>query len=117
MFKLTKWTLMFMSFLLITVFVTGTVPAQQNGDIPSPEREFRGAWVATVANIDWPSKPGLSGEEQQQEALAILDKAVEINLNAIVFQVRPRRTHFTNRIWNHGRIICPALKGKPLSYI
>ena len=33
----------------------------------SPKREFRAAWVATVDNIDWPSKKGLSSEKQQQE--------------------------------------------------
>jgi uncharacterized lipoprotein YddW (UPF0748 family) len=57
--------------------------------IPSADREFRGVWVATVANIDWPSKPGLSVDEQKKEALAILDTCVALHLNAIVFQVRP----------------------------
>src|SRR5262249_25486050 len=56
---------------------------------PSPAREFRGVWVATVANIDWPSKKGLSTQEQKAELRAILDKAVELKLNALVFQVRP----------------------------
>jgi len=53
-------------------------------------REFRAAWVATVANIDWPSRPGLSTEEQQAEAISLLDSAVILNLNAIVLQVRPQ---------------------------
>jgi uncharacterized lipoprotein YddW (UPF0748 family) len=56
---------------------------------PSPPREFRGVWVATVANIDWPSNKGLSTARQQKELLAILDQAVELRLNAIVLQVRP----------------------------
>ena len=58
-------------------------------DIPQAEREFRGVWVATVANIDWPSKPGLSTEEQIKEATAILDTVVALRLNAVVLQVRP----------------------------
>src|SRR5215831_20776209 len=58
-------------------------------DLPPLKREFRGVWVATVANIDWPSKPGLPVETQKQELIAILDKAVELRLNAIIFQVRP----------------------------
>jgi uncharacterized lipoprotein YddW (UPF0748 family) len=58
-------------------------------NLPRAEREFRGVWVATVGNIDWPSKPGLSTEEQQREALAILDTVAALNMNAIVFQVRP----------------------------
>lgn len=57
---------------------------------PPPRREFRGVWVATVANIDWPSRPNLSTEQQQTELLALLDKAVELRLNAVVFQVRPQ---------------------------
>jgi uncharacterized lipoprotein YddW (UPF0748 family) len=56
---------------------------------PSPRREFRGAWVATVGNIDWPSRPGLSTKEQQAELIAILDRAAELRLNAVIFQVRP----------------------------
>jgi uncharacterized lipoprotein YddW (UPF0748 family) len=56
---------------------------------PPIPREFRGVWVATVANIDWPSKPGLPVPQQQRELLAILDRAVEVQLNAVVFQVRP----------------------------
>ena len=56
---------------------------------PPVQREFRAAWVATVANIDWPSKPGLSTWDQQQELLAILNRATQLKLNAIVFQIRP----------------------------
>ncbi|MFN7138632.1 MAG: glycoside hydrolase family 10 protein [Limisphaerales bacterium] len=56
---------------------------------PAPQREFRAAWVATVANIDWPSARGLSTAEQQRELIDILDRAKKLNLNAIVFQVRP----------------------------
>src|SRR5262245_26976656 len=58
-------------------------------DPPPLKREFRGVWVATVANIDWPSRPGLPAEKQKAELLAILDKAVELKLNAVIFQVRP----------------------------
>jgi uncharacterized lipoprotein YddW (UPF0748 family) len=57
--------------------------------LPSPEREFRGLWVATVSNLDWPSARGLGVERQKAEALAILDKAAEFKLNAVLFQVRP----------------------------
>jgi uncharacterized lipoprotein YddW (UPF0748 family) len=56
---------------------------------PSPVREFRGAWVATVGNIDWPSQRDLSVAEQKAELLAILDRAAQLKLNAVIFQVRP----------------------------
>ena len=55
---------------------------------PPVAREFRGVWVATVRNMDWPSRPGLSTTEQQAELLAILDRAAALKMNAIVFQVR-----------------------------
>ncbi|CAN5278418.1 family 10 glycosylhydrolase [soil metagenome] len=58
-------------------------------DIPGPMREFRGVWVATVANIDWPSKSNLTTQQQQDEMKAILDKVKSLNMNAVVFQVRP----------------------------
>ena len=58
-------------------------------DIPPVTREFRAMWVATVANIDWPSKPGLNIWEQQGELIAIMNRAVALHMNAIVLQVRP----------------------------
>jgi len=54
-----------------------------------PPREWRAAWVATVANIDWPSKRGLSAEAQQAEIRSLCDTAVHIGLNALILQVRP----------------------------
>lgn len=56
---------------------------------PNPVCEFRAAWVATVGNIDWPSRNDLAVPEQKAELLAILDRAVQLRLNAIIFQVRP----------------------------
>ncbi|MAM17938.1 MAG: family 10 glycosylhydrolase [Christiangramia sp.] len=52
--------------------------------------EFRAAWVATVANINWPSKPGLSSRVQQEEALKLLDFLKQHHFNAVIFQVRPQ---------------------------
>jgi len=58
--------------------------------IVSPIREFRAAWIATVDNIDWPSRPGLSSYEQQAEAIELLDFLKRNQFNAIIFQVRPQ---------------------------
>jgi uncharacterized lipoprotein YddW (UPF0748 family) len=56
---------------------------------PVPAREFRGVWIATVGNIDWPSKPALSTAAQKAELVSILDRAAQMKLNAVVLQVRP----------------------------
>lgn len=56
---------------------------------PALDREFRGVWVASVANIDWPSKRGLPIRQQREEMVRLLDAARSINLNAILLQVRP----------------------------
>lgn len=58
-------------------------------NIPPTPREFRGAWIATVDNIDWPSKPGLPVARQKAELRAMLDRAELLNMNAVIFQVRP----------------------------
>ena len=57
---------------------------------PSLDREFRAAWVATVANINWPSNPGIPVDQQKEEALALLDLLERTNFNAVIFQVRPQ---------------------------
>ncbi len=84
-------------FFWIILFAAGcassrTTPYESpagSDPIPTPDREFRGVWIATVANIDWPSEPGLSTERQKEELRALLDRAVELNLNAVILQVRP----------------------------
>lgn len=63
-------------------------PAPASALPPPPPREWRAAWVATVANIDWPSKPGLSAEVQQAEIRALCDTAQRTGLNALILQVR-----------------------------
>jgi len=59
-----------------------------------PKREFRAVWVATVNNIDWPSKPGLSTDQQKKEAIAILDMHYKNGMNAIIMQIRPASDAF-----------------------
>lgn len=74
----------------------GQLPTQNpqlkthNPQLPTVPREFRAAWIATVANINWPSKPGLSTAEQKDEAIQLLDYLKNNNFNAVIFQVRPQ---------------------------
>jgi len=78
--------------ILAFALLVGAVPCTgiaAQVDAPPVPREFRGAWVASVANIDWPSRPGLSTWEQQAELIAILNRCVALNFNAVILQVRP----------------------------
>jgi len=50
---------------------------------PAPKREFRGAWIATVTNIDWPAS------NAQTAMSVLLDSLKNVGINAIFFQVRP----------------------------
>lgn len=70
----------------------------------SPKREFRGAWIATVSNIDWPSKPGLSADVQQQEFIKRLDQLKALGCNAVIVQIRPAADAFYPSVfepWSH----------------
>ena len=76
-------------FIPLFVFLFMICQAQTVSNPPNAHKEFRAAWVATVANINWPSKPGLSNEEQQKEALTLLDFLKDHHFNAVIFQIRP----------------------------
>ena len=56
----------------------------------SQDLEFRAVWVASVANINWPSEPGLSTEQQKNEAIKIIEAVRDANMNTIILQVRPQ---------------------------
>ena len=80
-----------LSLVALCVFTALQAAAWQqvNENAPEPAREFRAVWVSTVYNLDWPSRAGLSAAQQKQELLAILNKAVQLRLNAIILQIRP----------------------------
>lgn len=58
------------------------------------KHEFRAAWIATVANIDWPSNSAMSVDSQKLEYTNLLDLHVRNGLNAVVVQVRPATDAF-----------------------
>lgn len=75
--------------LLLAAVLPTFVRSQSADAPPALAREFRAAWVATVDNIDWPSRPGLPTAVARAELDAIVARAAELHLNALVFQVRP----------------------------
>jgi uncharacterized lipoprotein YddW (UPF0748 family) len=91
-----KWAFSLQAFLSLIVFLATSYALEgAENYVPSSivpprvMREMRAAWVASVGNIDWPSTNGLTTAQQKAEMSALLDRAVELKLNTIVFQVRP----------------------------
>jgi uncharacterized lipoprotein YddW (UPF0748 family) len=78
------------SILLFIIGFAAYTTAQSN----QPKHEFRAVWVATVNNIDWPSKPGLPTEVQKQEAVDILNLQHSLGMNAVILQIRPAADAF-----------------------
>ena len=56
---------------------------------PPPKREFRGVWVATVNNLDYPKKPTTWPTAHKEEWKNLLKKLKELGFTAVIFQVRP----------------------------
>jgi len=77
-------------------FLSATCILAQGPSIKSPEKksEFRAAWVATVDNIDWPSKKGLPADSQRAEFIRLADMHQRNGMNALIVQIRPATDAF-----------------------
>lgn len=53
----------------------------------SHRREVRGAWIATVSRINWPTSTNAAA--QRAQLIELLDTAKRAGINTIFFQVRP----------------------------
>ncbi|MEV7227759.1 MULTISPECIES: family 10 glycosylhydrolase [Polymorphospora] len=67
-------------------------------DPATPKRQFRAMWIASVVNIDWPTKASYTAPDriatQKAEFQGWLDLAERLNHNAVVVQVRPTADAF-----------------------
>jgi uncharacterized lipoprotein YddW (UPF0748 family) len=59
-----------------------------------PQYEFRAAWIATVDNIDWPTRGNYDSEKQKEEFIQLLDMHKKNGMNAVIVQVRPATDAF-----------------------
>lgn len=108
--------------ILTTLITSSFLNAQTSAKI-APKREFRGVWVATVTNIDWPSRPGLTADQQKQELIGLMEQHKKTGMNAIMLQVRPAADAFYLKSrepwsqWLMGRQgIAPAPGYDPLEF-
>ncbi|MEE0968423.1 MAG: family 10 glycosylhydrolase [Clostridia bacterium] len=95
----------FLSLLVLVTSCSGSTPYLHLTEVPgtlpyeeispssvgllNPDAEVRGVWIATVGNINFPSKKGLSEKALKKELDAIVQNCEELGLNTIFFQVRP----------------------------
>lgn len=59
-----------------------------------PKAEFRAVWIATVDNIDWPTRGNYNADSQRAEFTRILDMHQRNGMNAVVVQIRPATDAF-----------------------
>ncbi len=94
--------------LLLTLFSIQQISAQ-------PKYEFRGVWIATVDNIDWPTHGAWDSEKQKAEFISILDMHQRNGMNAMIVQVRPAGDAFYPSQYEPWSQWLTGTQGKPPS--
>ena len=94
--RLQKYILPFFCILFILTKAQAQTPATDTSlrYKMAPKREFRGVWIATVENIDWPTSTKLTADEQKEQFTDILDAHQREGINAVFFQIRPAADAF-----------------------
>ncbi|MBR4881607.1 MAG: family 10 glycosylhydrolase [Clostridia bacterium] len=88
------------------VMAENTTPVE---DIIAHDGEIRAMWIASVANINFPSKRGLSAEELKGEIDIILSQALESSMNTVVLQVRPSSDAlYRSKLFPSSEYLCNA---------
>lgn len=81
------------------------------------EIAFRGAWIATVANIDWPTPEAVGDTAKQQAEMTwILDSLQSLGINAVIFQVRPTADALYRSEYEPSSHWLMGTQGAPLTY-
>ena len=78
-----------MKFILLIILIGQIRVSGQNTNFTHYKTQFRGVWVASVRNLDWPSKPGLNNRQIKKEYLKQLDQLKDLGMNAVIVQIRP----------------------------
>jgi uncharacterized lipoprotein YddW (UPF0748 family) len=78
-----------------------------------PKYEFRGVWIATVDNIDWPRKGQFNVDSQKLEYTRQLDLHQQNGMNAVIVQVRPATDAFYPSPYEPWSQWLTGTQGKP----
>ncbi|QHZ47138.1 family 10 glycosylhydrolase [Bacillus sp. NSP9.1] len=82
----------------------------------SQARELRAVWIATVTNIDWPSKKGLTVSQQKEEYIKLLDDVQDMGMNAVVVQIKPTADAFYPSSYGPWSEYLTGIQGKDPGY-
>ena len=75
--------------------------------------EFRGVWIATVDNIDWPKRGQYNVDSQKTEYIRQLEMHKANGMNAVVVQVRPATDAFYPSPYEPWSQWLTGTQGKP----
>ena len=95
------------SLLLIIAFPLFAIAYAQ------PVYEFRGVWIATVDNIDWPRKNQYNSDSEKTEFIRQLDMHTRNGMNAVIVQVRPAADAFYPSPYEPWSQWLTGVQGKP----
>lgn len=109
MIILTSFVVILLIFLPFSKAVSADSPN-------SPKREFRAVWIATVTNIDWPSKKGLSIQQQKDEFIKLLNDVKEMGMNAVIVQIKPTADAFYPSEYGPWSEYLTGIQGKDPGY-
>ena len=96
--------LLFYSLIILPLFL-----------MAQPKEEFRGVWIASVDNIDWPPRGETNPENQRKEFIRQLDLHKRNGMNAVVVQVRPAADAFYPSQYEPWSQWLTGTQGKPPS--
>jgi uncharacterized lipoprotein YddW (UPF0748 family) len=78
-----------------------------------PEFEFRGVWIATVDNIDWPPRGVTNPAQQKADFIRLLDMHQRNGMNAVIVQIRPAADAFYASPYEPWSQWLTGIQGKP----
>ncbi|WP_374948911.1 glycoside hydrolase family 10 protein [Mucilaginibacter sp.] len=92
--RLFKYSFLIVCFTLLLSQAFAQTANPQPLNQTEPKREFRGVWIASVVNLDWPQNARGGSEQQKKDLINQLNSHQQTGINAIMFQVRPAADAF-----------------------
>ena len=105
---------LFILVAMLSLILIGRAEEEVRDEVLMP---FRGAWIATVANIDWPSAEAVGDSAAQKaEMTFLLDSLYGLGLNAIILQVRPTADALYRSAYEPSSHWLTGKQGAPLTW-